>query len=95
MGRITISYDDLVGLDPAYIEKLRGKEEAVRKGITRIGRTVSVRWVPVSAAQEHLLFRLTAYSDRADGIAQFSPLDLALDNETFERLIVEGNRPCP
>jgi hypothetical protein len=94
MGKIDVSYDDLAGICAAYIDKLRDKEEAVRQAIARIGRSCSVRWVPFDAGQNHLFFRLTAYPNRADCIAQVSPLDLTLDADTFEKLIVEGKRPC-
>ena len=95
MGKIDVSYADLEGIDPAYIERLREKEGAVRQAVAKIGRSTSVRWVPLDAGQEHLFFRLTAYSNRADCIAQVSPLDLTLDADAFEKLIVEGKRPCP
>ena len=94
MGKIDVSYADLEGISPAYIRKLREKEEAVRQAIARIGRSCSVRWVPCAAGQEYLFFRLTAYSDRADCITQVLPLDLTLDADAFEKLIVEGQRPC-
>jgi len=94
MGKIDVSYADLEGIDPAYVAKLREKEEAVRQAIAKIGRSCSVRWLPFDAGQKHLFFRLTAYSDRADCIAQVSPLDLTLDADAFEKEIVEGKRPC-
>ena len=94
MGKIDVSYADLEGIDPAYIGKLRGKEQAVRQAIAKIGRSCSVRWMPFDAGQKNLFFRLTAYSDRADCITQVSPLDLTLDADAFAKLIVEGQRPC-
>jgi hypothetical protein len=95
MGKIDVSYADLEGIDAACLERLREKEEAVRQAVAKIGRSTSVRWVPFDAGQHHLVLRLTAYSNRADCIAQVTPLDLALDADAFEKLIVEGQRPCP
>ena len=95
MAEIDVSYADLEGIDAAFVDRLREKEYAVRQAIAKIGRSCFVRWVPFDAGQKHLFFRLTAYSDRADCIAQVSPLDLTLDSDVFERLIVEGKRPCP
>jgi hypothetical protein len=95
MAKIDVSYTDLEGIDPAYVERLQEQEHAVRQAVAKIGRSCSVRWVPFDTGQEHLFFRLTAYSDRADCIAQVSPLDLTLAPDAFEKLIVEGERPCP
>jgi hypothetical protein len=94
MAKIDVSYADLDGIDPAYLEKLREKEHAVRQAVAKIGRSCSVRWVRFDAGQERLFFRLTAYSDRADCIVQVSSLDLTLDPDAFEKLIVQGERPC-
>jgi hypothetical protein len=95
MAKIDVSYVDLEGIDPAYVENLREKEDTVRQAVTKIGRSCSVRWIPFDAGEKHLFFRLTAYSDRRDDcIAQISSLDLTLDADAFEKPIVEGQRPC-
>jgi hypothetical protein len=92
MSKIVVAYDDL-DADPAYVQRLKDKEEAVQRAMAKIARYTSVRWTS-AADRGHTLFRLLTY-DRSDCIAQFSPLDLTLDAEAFEKLIVEGRRPCP
>lgn len=94
MAKIDVSYADLKGIDPAYVARLREKEDVVRQAVAKIGRSCSVRWTPIFVGETNLWFRLTAYSDRDDCIAQVSPLDLTLDAEVFEKVIVEGQRPC-
>ena len=93
MSAIAVSYDDLQDVDPGYIQRLKGKEDAVRRAMAKIARYTSVRWISADDSAGHTLFRLLTY-DRSDCIAQFSPLDLTLDPEVFEKLIVEGKRPC-
>jgi hypothetical protein len=95
MSKIDVCYADLDGINPTYITRFREKEQAVRQAIAKIGRSCSVRWVPFDGGRRHLFFRLTAHSDRDDCIAQVSALDLVLDADAFEKLIVEGQRPCP
>ena len=92
MNKIVIAYDDL-DVDPGYVQRLKDKEEAVQRAMAKIARYTSVRWTN-AVDRGHTLFRLLTY-DRSDCIAQFSPLDLTLDPEAFEKLIVEGRRPCP
>ncbi len=93
MSKIVVAYDDL-DADPAYVQRLKDKEEAVQRAMAKIARYTSVRWTNAVDSAGHTLFRLLTY-DRSDRIAQFLPLDLTLDPEAFERLIVEGRRPCP
>lgn len=93
MSRIVVSYDDLQGADPGYVQRLKDKESAVQQAMAKIARYVSVRWTIADDGQGHTLFRLFTY-DRSDCIAQFTPLDLTLDADVFEKLITEGKRPC-
>ena len=93
MSRIVVSYDDLQGADPGYVQRLKDKERAVQQAMAKIVRYVSVRWIIMDDCQGHTLFRLLTY-DRRDCIAQFTPLDLTLTDEAFEKLITEGQGPC-
>ena len=94
MSKIAVSYNDLQDVDPGYVQRLKEKEEAVRRAMAKIARYTSVPWTNAVDSAGHTLFRLLTY-DRSDCIAQFSPLDLTLDPDAFEKLIVEGRRPCP
>jgi hypothetical protein len=93
MSQIVVSYDDLENVDPGYIQRLKDKEQAVRQAMAKITRYVSVRWAVVEDGAGHTLFRLLTY-DRSDCIAQFTPLDVTLTAEAFEKLMTEGQRPC-
>ncbi len=93
MSKIAVSYDDLQDVDPGYVQRLEDKEEAVRRAMAKIARYTSVRWASADDSAGHTLFRLLIY-DRSECIAQFSPLDLTLSSEAFEKLITEGKRPC-
>ncbi len=94
MSKIVVNYDDLQNVDPGYVQPLKGKEEAVQRAMAKIAHYTSVRWTSADDSAGHALFRLLTY-DRSDCIAQFSPLDLTLAAESFEKLIVVGKRPCP
>ena len=96
MGRIEISYDDLQelsGVGSGDIVALRRHEEAIRSAVAKLGRSNSVRWT-FAADQRGDFFRLVAYSDRSDCIAQFTRLDLTLASQDLEKLITLGKRPC-
>lgn len=96
MSKIEITYDDLQeveGVDPSDIEHLKRQEDAIRNAIAKVGRSCGVRWMFSNEAGGEV-FRLVAYSDRADCIAQFTRLDLAIAPDDFEKLITEGRRPC-
>ena len=92
MSKIVVSYDDLEGVDPGYLQRLKDKEHAVQQAMAKLARYTSVRWAVTDDAG-HTLFKLLTY-DRANCIAQVAPLDLTLDADAFERLITEGRRPC-
>lgn len=93
MSRIVVNYDDLEGVDPGYVQRLKDKESAVRQAMANLARYTSVRWAVAEDGAGHTLFRLLTY-DRSDCIVRFTPLDLTLTAEAFEKLITEGQRPC-
>jgi len=94
MGKVEISYRELQGVHPAYVEKLKEKEHAVRRALGKLGRATSVRWSSTDDGKRNDIFRLVGSADRDDCIAQVSPLDLTLESEQFEKLLAEGKRPC-
>lgn len=93
MSKIVVSYDDLEGVDPGYLQRLNEKEHAVCQAMAKLARYTSVRWTETDDGAGHTLFKLLTY-DRANCIAQVTPLDLTLDAEAFEKLVTEGRRPC-
>jgi hypothetical protein len=95
MRQMEISYQDLRGVDPAYVEKLRRREEVIRQAIDERGRhDASVRWSYVDDGSRNYVFRLIAATDQNDCIVQVSPLDLTLEPEQFEQILAEGKRSC-
>ncbi len=91
MSKIAVSYDDLRDVDPGYVQRLKDKEKAVQRAMAKIARYTSVRWMSADDSEGHTFFWLLTY-DRSDCIARFSPLDLTLESDAFEKLITEGKR---
>ncbi len=95
MRHIEIGYHDLRGMEPVYVEKLRTREQAIRRVLDELGRhDTSVHWSYIDNGSGNYVFRLLAAQDRNDCIVQVSPLDLTLEQEQFERALVEGKRAC-
>lgn len=95
MKAMEISYQDLRGVDPTHVEKLKRREEVIRQAIDEMGRSdTSVRWSYVDDGSRNYVFRLVASADQNDCIVQVSPLDLTLEPEQFEQMLAEGKRSC-
>ena len=54
MGWIVASYDDLRGIHPAYVEKLKRKEPAIRRALGKISQNTSVRWLCIDNGMRNL-----------------------------------------
>jgi hypothetical protein len=95
MKHVEISYQNLQGADPAYVEKLTGIEHMVRRALEEMGRQdTSVRWLSIEDELHNHVFQLVASDDEVDCILQVAPLDLTLEPDEFERMLTEGRRSC-
>jgi hypothetical protein len=94
MGRIEIGYHALQGVHPAYVDKLKNKEAAVRRALATLGHNTPVQWLCIDDDKRNYRFRLVASADQDDCIAQVLPLDLTLEPGQFEKLLAEGKRSC-
>ena len=93
MSKIDINYDDLSPAGYAHIAELQNQEDAIRRAVAGIGRSCSVRWLS-NGAPTRIAFRLVAYGDRSDCIAEFHLPDFHLPPDSFAQLILAGERPC-
>jgi hypothetical protein len=84
-----IRYDDLDGIQPDELARLKAKEDVIRSAMAKLGRT-SVRWAWFDNGD----FRLPRLLSGDDCIAQFRPQHFDLEPSAFESLIVEDQCPC-